>query len=117
VAAKISLHPLFCIFRRLHLRNGRPGDANFNLRVRGNFQNYGVAVKAIDSAINAATGDDSVTRFDGGQHFLHFLALPLLGHDDHEIHDREHQSQRDQETGEARRWGCLEKRSQNHDDL
>ena len=98
MAAKISLHPLFCIFRRLHLRNGRPGDANFNLRVRGDFQNYGIAVKAVNSAIDAATGDHAVTCFDGGKHFLYLLALPLLRHDDHEIHDREHQSQWDQKT-------------------
>ena len=65
MAAKIRLHPLFCIFRRLHLRNGRPGDANFYLWVRGDFQNYRVAVKAVNGAINAAAGDHAITRFYG----------------------------------------------------
>src|SRR2546426_645688 len=54
-----------------------------------------------NGAIDAAVGDDLITGLESAEHFLGFLALALLGHDHHEIHDGEHETERDQETAEA----------------
>src|SRR6267142_1889666 len=92
---------LFCIFRCLHLSNRRTRNADFNLRFAGDFQNDGIAIDTVDRAVNAAAGDDLVSGLEIREHRLHLLALALLGHDHQEIHDDEHEAQRNQKSAKA----------------
>src|SRR5437660_1073769 len=79
----------------------RTCDANFNLRFAGDFQNDRIAIDTVDGAIDAAVGDHFITRLELREHGLDFLALALLGHDHHEIHDSEHEAERDQKAAET----------------
>jgi len=63
----------------------------FNLRFGGDFQNDRIAIDTVDGAIDAAVGDHFIAGLELREHGLHFLALALLRHDHHEIHDGEHE--------------------------
>ena len=92
---------LFCIFRCLHLSNRRARDADFYLRFAGNFQNDGITIETVDSAVDAATGDHFVTSLQRCEHGLHLLALALLGQDHEEIHDDKHEAEWNQQAAKG----------------
>src|SRR6266852_2726610 len=75
----------------LHLSNRCPRDADFY--IIGDLENHGVAVHAVDGAVDARGGDDLIAVLHRPQHLLHFLALPLLRQYHQEIHDPEHEAE------------------------
>src|SRR5579862_3836646 len=87
---------LFRIVGCLHLSNRCPRDADFY--IIGDLENHGVAVHAVDGAVDARGGDDLIAVFHRPQHLLHFLALPLLRQYHQEIHDSEHEAERNRKT-------------------
>ncbi len=90
---------LFCIFRCLHLSNRRTRDADFDLRFAGDFQNDGIPIDPVNSAVDAAVGDDFIAGLESAEHFLRFLALLLLWPKHNEIHDEDHRQDEKQGAG------------------